>query len=50
MGSSENSKAYTIYIPSLGKTMVRRDVQVDDIRAFKNSYEPLPTMVKFEEK
>ena len=37
VGYSETSKAYRIYIPSLRKTVVRRDVRFEEDRAFRRS-------------
>jgi hypothetical protein len=38
VGYSETSKAYRIYIPSLKKTMVRRDVKFEEDKAFRKSH------------
>jgi hypothetical protein len=37
VGYSETSKAFLIYIPSLRKTVVRRDVRFEENRAFRRS-------------
>jgi hypothetical protein len=35
VGYSENSKAFCIYLPSLRKTVLRRDVRFEEDRAFR---------------
>jgi hypothetical protein len=37
VGYSENSKAFRIYLPSLRKTILRRDVRFEEDRAFRKS-------------
>ena len=37
VGYSETSKAFLIYIPSLRKTVLRRDVKFEENRAFRKS-------------
>jgi hypothetical protein len=39
VGYSEMSKAYRIYIPSLRRVVVRRDVRFEEDRAFRRSLE-----------
>lgn len=49
VGNSETSKAYGVYIPLQGRTMVSRDVRFEKSQAFRKSYEPLPTMAEDKE-
>jgi hypothetical protein len=37
VGYSETSKAFRIYLPSLRKTVLRRDVRFEEDGAFRNS-------------
>jgi hypothetical protein len=37
VGYSETSKAFCIYLPSLRKTVLRRDVRFEEDRAFRKS-------------
>jgi hypothetical protein len=46
VGYSETSKAYRIYIPTLRKAVVRRDVKFEEDRAFKRSHDSPPTETK----
>lgn len=38
VGCTETSKAYKVYIPTIQKTVVRRDVKFEDEKAFRKSY------------
>jgi hypothetical protein len=42
IGYSETSKAYPIYVPSLKKIVIRRDVRFKEEKAFRKSYD-VPT-------
>lgn len=46
VGSNKTSKAYRIYIPSLRKVVVRRDVKFEEDRTFIKSHDPLPAEAK----
>ena len=39
MGYDETSKAYRLYLPSLRRVVVRREVKFDEERAFRKSRE-----------
>jgi hypothetical protein len=39
VGYNKNSKAYIVYIPSLRKTVVRRDVRFEEDRALRKAYD-----------
>jgi hypothetical protein len=39
VGYNETSKAYIIYIPTIRKTILRRDVKFEEERALRNSYQ-----------
>ena len=43
MGYSETSKAYKIYIPAIKKTVLRRDINFEEERALRNSYQDKDT-------
>ena len=49
VGYNETSKAYRVYIPTLGKTVVKRDVWFDESRAFKKSHDTIPVVAENEE-
>jgi transposase InsO family protein len=42
VGYSETSKAYRVYIPSLRKTVVRRDVKFEEDRALRKAHGTVP--------
>jgi hypothetical protein len=45
VGYSDNSKAYRLYIPSLRKTVVRRDVIFEEDRALRKSHDTGATSI-----